>query len=1038
MAPAKKMDEIAVEVREEVQRDLETMKGELQEAFREDLKKIPKLEKSLEMVIGKLGELLRQREASTPGSTASGKELPSNPTMTPGGLNGRNGGPFDTAGRQEAYDGGGFGGPSYVRILVESHIAKLAFGDEFYPRVITIGIRVCSSSDPRCGRGDLERGDLERPEWAIQSGPPWTSVSEAWGYVRILVESHIAKMFTSVQNGNQSQPNMDCQRHCILISASNPHPLSTPVFRPQVQNLEQSENIDGQTENRLSDTETIAKSFAQCLVSLSVISPKQLPKLRAIYNVGKRNPRANDPPIDNAKNPYFLVLLSENFLEARAALRVPSLPSNQSPVKMDMASVPSVTGPPPTSMPSVNGSVMNRQPISVGNMPPATVKVNGFDLINKSSGAKYCKFHGFWTHFSTHSLCCSCCFPRSPVADFFTIFCSQDMISNNENGPDLKPIVSSISQPLRPVGPAPANVNILNNLLAKHQVINSAALPMGQTPIGMHMSNMISNGMASSTPAQNILPSGQPAITSLPGSGPLTQVTQTPGLSTFSAATSNVSGNSNIGVSQPMNNLQGGVSMGQSVPTMSQGNISGAQMVQTGMGMNQNMISGLGQSVVSSGTGTMMPTPGMSQQVQSGMQPLGVNNNSAASIPMSQQASTAPQASKYVKVWEGNLSGQRQGQPVFITRLEGYRNATASETLAANWPATMQIVRLISQDHMNNKQYVGKADFLVFRAMNQHGFLGQLQEKKLCAVIQLPSQTLLLSVSDKACRLIGMLFPGSLSFGSRALDLGMTRRTDGHEKEKTEGPREEFQKELEGIREDLKKIPRLEQGMELLLERMDLLMRQRDLGNMEPPWAAEGTTADPPAPREDLHREGGIRAELCTRRVEMPVFDGENPDGWSIRAERYFAMNKMTEREKLDVAVVSLEGEALAWFQWEDGRSPIRSWMVLKLMLLERFRPMQEGSLCEKFLSLRQETTVRDYRRQFEILAAPLTELSEQVLESTFVKGLKPEIRAEIRLMKPERLGRIMEVAQRVEERNQSVCGPRVTGPQGPQIFFLE
>ncbi|KAM5588697.1 hypothetical protein ABKV19_006924 [Rosa sericea] len=32
---------------------------------------------------------------------------------------------------------------------------------------------------------------------------------------------------------------------------------------------------------------------------------------------------------------------------------------------------------------------------------------------------------------------------------------------------------------------------------------------------------------------------------------------------------------------------------------------------------------------------------------------------------------------------------------------------------------------------MNNKQYVGRADFLVFRAMNQHGFLGQLQEKKL-------------------------------------------------------------------------------------------------------------------------------------------------------------------------------------------------------------------------------------------------------------------------------------------------------------------
>ncbi|XP_042461761.1 mediator of RNA polymerase II transcription subunit 25-like isoform X2 [Zingiber officinale] len=81
---------------------------------------------------------------------------------------------------------------------------------------------------------------------------------------------------------------------------------------------------------------------------------------------------------------------------------------------------------------------------------------------------------------------------------------------------------------------------------------------------------------------------------------------------------------------------------------------------------------------------------------------------------------------------------------------------------AADWPSVMQIVRLIAQEHMNNKQYVGNADFLVFRTLNQHGFLGQLQEKKLCAVIQLPSQTLLLSVSDKAGRLIGMLFPGDM------------------------------------------------------------------------------------------------------------------------------------------------------------------------------------------------------------------------------------------------------------------------------------
>ncbi|EOY02124.1 Phytochrome and flowering time regulatory protein isoform 2 [Theobroma cacao] len=569
--------------------------------------------------------------------------------------------------------------------------------------------------------------------------------------------SEALMMFPIAPNGNQTQQNVDGQRHCILVAASNPYPLPTPVYRPQIQNLEQTENIEAQTESRLSDAETVAKSFAQCSVSLSVICPKQLSKLKTIYSAGKRNPRAPDPPVDNVRNPPFLVLISENFMEGRAALSrpgVPSLASNQSPVKMDMASVT-----------SVNGSMMSRQPVSVGNVPTATIKVEPTTITSMGTGPAF-------PHIPAVPRAPSPAIPTMQTSSPSTT--SQEVMNSGDNVQELKPSVSGMTQPLRPVPPA-ANVNILNNL-SQARVMNSAALTggtsiglpsMGQTPVAMHMSNMISSGMASSVPpAQTVFSSGQSCMTSLTGSGALTGTVQVPpnsGLSSFASATSNVTANSNIGMSQPMGNVQSGVSMGQSVPGMSQGNHSGAQMVQSGVGMSQNM-SGLGPSTVSSGTGTMFPIPGMSQQVQSGMQTLGVSNSSAASMPLSQQTSSALQSaqSKYVKVWEGNLSGQRQGQPVFITRLEGYRSASASETLAAHWPQTMQIVRLISQDHMNNKQYVGKADFLVFRAMNQHGFLGQLQEKKLCAVIQLPSQTLLLSVSDKACRLIGMLFPGDM------------------------------------------------------------------------------------------------------------------------------------------------------------------------------------------------------------------------------------------------------------------------------------
>ncbi|KAK9188473.1 hypothetical protein WN944_019876 [Citrus x changshan-huyou] len=662
--------------------------------------------------------------------------------------------------------------------------------------------------------------------------------------------SEALMMFSVAPNGSQNQQNVDGQRHCILVAASNPHPLPTPVYRPQMQNLDQNENNEAQAESRLSDAETVAKSFVQCSVSLSVICPKQLPKLTAIYNAAKRNPRAADPPVDNSKNPHFLVLISENFMEARAALSRPgvaNLALNQNPVKMDIAPVTSVTGPAPTSIPSVNG--INRPPISVGNVPTATVKVEPSTVTSMVNGPTF-------PHIPSVPRPASQGVPSLQTSSPSST--SQEMITSGDSVPEVKPLVSGMSQPLRPMAPAAANVNILNNLSQARQVMNNAALTggtsiglqsMGQTPMAMHMSNMISSGMASSVPtSQPVFSSAQSGITSIGGSGTLTgtsQVPQNSGLNSFTSAPSNLSGNSNPSISQPMGTLQGGASMGQSVG-MSQGNHSGGQMVQNGISMNQNMMSGLGPSGVSSGTGTMIPTPGMSQQAQSGMQPLSVNNNAAVNMQLSQQTSSALHSSqsKYVKVWEGSLSGQRQGQPVFITKLEGYRSASASETqlespryclvvmsvlyfkkvlsivkipnddltagrhiasfhvssiasidpnhalqnqngtlladeqnkgpckillskfisalcrLAANWPPTMQIVRLISQDHMNNKQYVGKADFLVFRAMNQHGFLGQLQEKKLCAVIQLPSQTLLLSVSDKACRLIGMLFPG--------------------------------------------------------------------------------------------------------------------------------------------------------------------------------------------------------------------------------------------------------------------------------------
>ena len=46
----------------------------------------------------------------------------------------------------------------------------------------------------------------------------------------------------------------------------------------------------------------------------------------------------------------------------------------------------------------------------------------------------------------------------------------------------------------------------------------------------------------------------------------------------------------------------------------------------------------------------------------------------------------------------------------------------------------------------------------------------------------------------------------------------------------------------------------------------------------------------------------------------MPIFSGDNPEGWVFRAERCFHLNQLTEGKKLLAASICLDGDALTWF----------------------------------------------------------------------------------------------------------------------------
>ncbi|GJY45837.1 putative mitochondrial protein [Tanacetum coccineum] len=164
------------------------------------------------------------------------------------------------------------------------------------------------------------------------------------------------------------------------------------------------------------------------------------------------------------------------------------------------------------------------------------------------------------------------------------------------------------------------------------------------------------------------------------------------------------------------------------------------------------------------------------------------------------------------------------------------------------------------------------------------------------------------------------------------------------------------------------------------------------------------------------------------KKLKMPIFDGEDAYGWIYRMERFFKIQGVEALEQLQVAELCLEGEALSWCCWSEGRSPFRSWEGLKRRLLNRFQQTQQGSLFEQFFTITQDGTARAYVALFEKLAGQLVGVSEQVLEATFIKGLRSDLRASVRVMHPEGLNHAMILAVTIEENKGFDIGARGGG----------
>lgn len=168
----------------------------------------------------------------------------------------------------------------------------------------------------------------------------------------------------------------------------------------------------------------------------------------------------------------------------------------------------------------------------------------------------------------------------------------------------------------------------------------------------------------------------------------------------------------------------------------------------------------------------------------------------------------------------------------------------------------------------------------------------------------------------------------------------------------------------------------------------------------EPSWAKmvdlTGEKSDDGKFRS-LHDEAFAEFRQSAKKVELPMFSGEDPAGWISRAEVYFRVQGTLPEVKVSLSQLSMEGPTIHFFNSLLEADPALTWEKFREALLERYGGHGEGDVYEQLTELRQRGSIDEYITEFEYLTAQIPRLPDKQYQGYFLHGLKEEIRGKVR-----------------------------------------
>ncbi|XP_078443745.1 uncharacterized protein LOC144713125 [Wolffia australiana] len=150
------------------------------------------------------------------------------------------------------------------------------------------------------------------------------------------------------------------------------------------------------------------------------------------------------------------------------------------------------------------------------------------------------------------------------------------------------------------------------------------------------------------------------------------------------------------------------------------------------------------------------------------------------------------------------------------------------------------------------------------------------------------------------------------------------------------------------------------------------------------------------------------------RKGDLPYFNGTNAQMWLNCVERFFKINKLVEDEKLQLVSLHMEGPAQGWFIYTEENFGFENWLGFRHYFEKRYK-FSARSLCTQLMNLRQRGTVSEYRSEFEDLVAFLSHVPNDIQETAYLNGLKPEVRIELNKYRPFGIQDIMDYSLEAE-----------------------